>query len=125
MTWIPIEERLPEESGYYLVFSRRATIHMDISYFRKAPANQGGTYWRGGITKPEAWMPLPEDYVCKTEYSFIESEDGSLVFHTNDEDLKRQFIEHVQILLDGVTGRRIIQEKFKNAKVIHTEEDEC
>ena len=58
--WIPVSEKLPEESGWYLVSAK--TGNVTTAYYRVAEADKGGCYWRDGVTKPTAWMPLPEPY---------------------------------------------------------------
>jgi len=56
--WIPCTERLPEQSGWYLVSLKNMNVQK--AWYRAAPINQGGSYWRGSIKRPIAWMPLPE-----------------------------------------------------------------
>lgn len=58
--WIPVSERLPERSGWYLVSLKNGNVQK--AWYRVAPINQGGSYWRGSIKRPIAWMPLPEPY---------------------------------------------------------------
>ena len=62
--WIPASERLPEASGYYLVTGLKGTV--TVRYWRKAEAQQGGSYWRGSVNTV-AWMPLPEPYKAESE----------------------------------------------------------
>ena len=62
--WIPVSERLPEISGWYLVTGSRGAI--SVRYWRKAIPQQGGSYWRGSVN-PIAWMPLPEPYKAGSE----------------------------------------------------------
>ena len=62
--WIPVSERLPEISGWYLVTGSRGAI--SVRYWRKAIPQQGGSYWRGSVN-PIAWMPLPEPYKAESE----------------------------------------------------------
>lgn len=50
--WIPVTERLPKRSGYYLVTRRTGTVNKCLY--------QDG-YWYGNWTVT-AWMPLPEPY---------------------------------------------------------------
>ena len=60
--WIPVSERLPEESGYYIATTydgvgRRTTF---VKYQKKAKSWEltgARSYWR-----VIAWMPLPEPY---------------------------------------------------------------
>ena len=60
--WIPVSERLPEESGYYIATThdgvgRRTTF---VKYQKKAKSWEltgARSYWR-----VIAWMPLPEAY---------------------------------------------------------------
>lgn len=58
--WIPCTERLPEQSGWYLVSTKNRNVQK--AWYRVAPINQGGSYWKGSIKRPIAWMPLPELY---------------------------------------------------------------
>lgn len=58
--WIPVSERLPEHEGWYLVSLKNGNVQK--AWYRVAPINQGGSYWRGSIKRPIAWMPLPEPY---------------------------------------------------------------
>lgn len=58
--WIPVSERLPEREGWYLVSLKNGNVQK--AWYRVAPINQGGSYWRGSIKRPIAWMPLPEPY---------------------------------------------------------------
>ena len=62
--WIPVSERLPKISGWYLVTGSRGAI--SVRYWRKAIPQQGGSYWRGSVN-PIAWMPLPEPYKAESE----------------------------------------------------------
>jgi hypothetical protein len=62
LPWIPVSERLPEESGYYIATThdgvgRRTTF---VKYQKKAKSWEltgARSYWR-----VIAWMPLPEPY---------------------------------------------------------------
>lgn len=51
-TWIPVSERLPEDSGYCLTTTMYGEVYCD--------------YWTGiGFNRQEsviAWMPLPKPY---------------------------------------------------------------
>lgn len=58
--WIPVSERLPEHEGWYLVSLKNGNVQK--AWYRVAPINQGGSYWRGSIKRPIAWMPLPKPY---------------------------------------------------------------
>lgn len=58
--WIPVSERLPEREGWYLVSLKNGNVQK--AWYRVAPINQGGSYWRGPIKRPIAWMPLPKPY---------------------------------------------------------------
>lgn len=58
--WIPVTERLPEDSGYYIVCAKDgARTHVSFvqyqSRYRSWLLNGARAYWR--ITH---WMPLPE-----------------------------------------------------------------
>lgn len=58
--WIPVSERLPEESGDYLVTmcSGGEYYDVDTSYF--CFLDEGGAEWlESGVI---AWQPLPEPY---------------------------------------------------------------
>ena len=58
--WIPCSERCPEQSGWYLVSLKNGNVQK--AWYRVAPINQGGSYWRSPIKRPLAWMPLPKPY---------------------------------------------------------------
>lgn len=57
--WIPVKERLPERSGWYLVWTEISGIPW-IRYFSKSKK-------RFFDTAVLAWMPLPEMYREKEE----------------------------------------------------------
>ena len=54
--WIPVTERLPENSGTYLVTAKGFPV---TTKFFSAEYDGWGSEWRKAIT---AWMPLPEPY---------------------------------------------------------------
>ena len=57
--WIPVNERLPEEDGFYLVtvnYGDVAWVHE--SYFMQC--NSRGVHW--DYSDITAWMPMPEHY---------------------------------------------------------------
>lgn len=57
--WIPVKERLPERSGFYLV----CTVHnfYKTANIAKAHFRSGGFYGQGGHwPNVTHWMPLPE-----------------------------------------------------------------
>lgn len=60
--WIPVTERLPEETGWYLCtlpmcFSEDSLV--DTFRFE----TENGNFWSGGIEyNVAAWMPLPKPY---------------------------------------------------------------
>lgn len=57
--WIPVNERLPEEDGFYLVtviYGDVACVHE--SYFMQC--NSRGVHW--DYPDVTAWMPMPENY---------------------------------------------------------------
>lgn len=57
--WIPVEERLPEERGFYLVcLSTIPTIVMESEYWDSIFHRMGGDF--GEISNVTHWMPLPE-----------------------------------------------------------------
>ena len=59
--WVPCSERLPEESGLYLVTvpsDRISKVHS--RYFNECGE---GSFWSGNsLSKVVAWMPLPSPY---------------------------------------------------------------
>ena len=62
--WIPVSERLPEQSGYYLVCDSTAEFdnirgRQDVSKF---VIGRHGGHWYGAIRGEYIthWMPLPE-----------------------------------------------------------------
>ena len=59
--WIPCSERLPEESGRYLVTNTQwGTYHVDWNiYYVNVEGHCDGWLWEQGCI---AWMPLPEPY---------------------------------------------------------------
>ena len=58
--WIPVTERLPEESGLYQVTDMQGHV---VRYVFNA--NESSVeYWRRCV---KAWMPLPESYKGVTE----------------------------------------------------------
>ena len=63
--WIPCSERLPEESGYYIITAHDGVGHRTtfVKYQKKAKSwdlTGARSYWR-----VIAWMPLPEPYQGK------------------------------------------------------------
>ena len=61
--WIPCSERLPEESGYYIITAHDGVGHRTtfVKYQKKAKSwdlTGARSYWR-----VIAWMPLPEPYM--------------------------------------------------------------
>ena len=66
--WIPVSEKLPEESGYYTVTAHDGVGHRTtfVKYQKKAKSwdlTGARSYWR-----VIAWMPLPEPYLeCNEE----------------------------------------------------------
>lgn len=60
--WIPVEERLPEEQGLYLV-----TIKSGDKYY--IDTDLYNTLYKKGFRTPNviAWMPLPQPYSEVTE----------------------------------------------------------
>lgn len=58
--WIPVPERLPEESGLYQVTDMQGNV---VRYVFNA--NEGSVeYWKRCV---KAWMPMPEPYKGVTE----------------------------------------------------------
>lgn len=60
--WIPVEERLPEECLYVIVYLRGGSNdkdiwHIDADYFEDGEWHR---YPGNGYYKPTHWMPLPE-----------------------------------------------------------------
>ena len=58
--WIPVTERLPETSGYYLVTVNIGLKIVDVIYF-----NNGSGFLMANTVK--AWKPRPEPYQSKYE----------------------------------------------------------
>ena len=52
MTWIPVTERLPEETGQYIVCTKKGYVYCTIFH--------GGYFGAKGSTHVAYWMPLPE-----------------------------------------------------------------
>lgn len=61
--WIPCSERLPEESGEYLVtcLHHSGELWIEVDRFDKNGGNSPYQWWRFD-EKVIAWMPLPEPY---------------------------------------------------------------
>lgn len=55
LRWIPCSERLPEESGRYLLTDKDGEVR-----FGMFSVNYG--MWWGGANKPTAWAFLPKPY---------------------------------------------------------------
>lgn len=57
--WISVEERLPEENGYYLVYTKYGYIEVERYKTWDDDDLDGGYWWEfeGLVTH---WMPLPE-----------------------------------------------------------------
>lgn len=59
--WIPVSERLPEDSGYYLVVYRdkyNGSISIAFDMYVKCKA---GEWWENDFMRDVThWMPLPE-----------------------------------------------------------------
>lgn len=67
MKWIPVTERLPEESGMYLV-TRREYDDADMLYFNEIYTCFTEDWLdTEEVTGVIAWMPLPEPYEEKQE----------------------------------------------------------
>lgn len=68
--WIPCDERLPDEHGYYLVItdgSRNAVIDIaEYGKFFRKPEYECVWEWNKA-SKIIAWMPLPEPYKKEDE----------------------------------------------------------
>ena len=64
--WIPCSERLPEESGRYLVTNTQwGAYHVDWNiYYVNVEGHCDGWLWEQGCI---AWMPLPEPYDAESE----------------------------------------------------------
>jgi len=60
--WIPCKERLPEESGMYIVSGKRKAWICKFIRINVAGVKIGG--WENDACNPvvTAWMPLPEPY---------------------------------------------------------------
>jgi hypothetical protein len=57
--WIPVEERLPDLSGKYLVTATDGDEFVDIAYFDREAFNGEGCFDYGDVL---AWVPLPTPY---------------------------------------------------------------
>ena len=57
--WISVEERLPEENGYYLIYTKYGYIEVERYKTWDDDDLDGGYWWEfeGCVTH---WMPLPE-----------------------------------------------------------------
>lgn len=64
--WIPVSERLPEESGNYLIAIADSNYKngqfFEISWFY--PSNHTWSFRNANVI---AWMPLPEPYKAESE----------------------------------------------------------
>lgn len=72
--WIPVNEELPEESGYYLItgtYNNNNNKYVDIAYYYKQ-----SKLWDSAYDEYEkhydantaiAWKPLPEPYRAESE----------------------------------------------------------
>lgn len=64
--WIPVTERLPEEEGWYLVYTTPNREHKSINKAMFCKGDAWGDfepYWRGAggpWANVTHWMPLPE-----------------------------------------------------------------
>ena len=60
--WIPCKERLPEESGMYIVSGKQKVWVCKFTRINIAGVKIGG--WENDARNPvvTAWMPLPEPY---------------------------------------------------------------
>ena len=59
--WIPVSERLPEESGYYLITSNSGYVYdVEIRFFFFQ--NERRKEWKKGFGNVIAWQPLPEPF---------------------------------------------------------------
>ena len=64
--WIPVTERLPEEEGWYLVYTTPNRDHKSINKAMFCKGYAWGNfepYWRGAgghWANVTHWMPLPE-----------------------------------------------------------------
>ena len=63
--WIPISERLPEKSGYYLI----STHHITGPVYRNTYVDDVSVEWFYEKFSPAvtAWMPAPEPYKVESE----------------------------------------------------------
>ena len=59
--WIPVTERLPEKSGYYLATVDIGWKIVDVIYF-----NNGSGFLMANTV--EAWKPRPEPYQGESRY---------------------------------------------------------
>lgn len=59
--WIPVSERLPQDSDYYLVTTSWGDVEQ-IWFAHKKDYDITESEWREDDDNPVAWMPLPEPY---------------------------------------------------------------
>ena len=59
MQWIPVSERLPEESDLYLVSVADASAYVDATYYDVKEGKWRELEWNEEVI---AWMPLPKPY---------------------------------------------------------------
>ena len=57
--WIPCEERLPEESGFYLVLKKQRTGECQVALAHYAP--EFGWSGNGNFKQVIKWISIPED----------------------------------------------------------------
>lgn len=79
--WIPCSERLPEESGRYLLTDKDGEVR-----FGMFSVNYG--MWWGGANKPTAWAFLPKPYDVETK----RDEPKPCPFCGHKATVKRDFI---------------------------------
>ena len=59
--WVSVTERLPEESGYYLITSNSGYVYdVEIRFFFFQ--HERRKEWKKGFGDVIAWQPLPEPY---------------------------------------------------------------
>lgn len=61
--WIPVEERLPESEGTYLVYTERGSVYASHFYAKKVFRDdyvREPQWSQRGKVKVTHWMPLPE-----------------------------------------------------------------
>lgn len=97
--WIPVKERLPEVTGYYLIQYSRKVCHDEkaVAFYSVEEKESDPDYdWEfkpqcGEYEEVLAWMPLPDDY----------KEDNDEIYCScTDEETAKSFIDDVEAVKD-------------------------